>query len=294
MYGMKIQLGYTPTCDDAYMLYGLLEGKVDCRDLQIESVEANLPTLNDYASRGQLQATMISAAAYAFAFERYSLLPSGSSFAIGGGPVVVTRNSNDGGDLAGLCVAIPGATTTACTMLQIYNPALRTRILPLDKLLPAVEMGLVDCALVIHEEFVTYSQHGLHVALDLGKWWNEIHQSPMPISCCIVRDDLPLEQKNQLSEAIRQSVLYARQHHCEAMDYAMNYATGITRTQVQKFVRQYVNDLSADMGQQGADALQTFFTQAVELQILPDPQPLKILQPQPTETENIIDVCKKV
>ena len=174
------------------MLYGLLEGKVNCGDLQIVPVEQNLPTLNDYSSRGQLEATMISAAAYTFVSEHYSLLPCGSSFGIACGPVVVSREVKNDGDLTGRCVAIPGATTTACTMLQIYDPSLRTQILPLDKLLPAVEMGLVDCALVIHEEFVSYSQYGLHVIVDLGQWWAKTHNSlPMPATCCVVRDDVP-------------------------------------------------------------------------------------------------------
>lgn len=284
MCGMKIQIGYTPTADDAYMLYGLLEGKVDCGELRVEPVEAGLPTLNDYASRGQLEATMISAAAYAFVFERYSLLPCGSSFGIACGPVVVSREAKDGGNLAGMCVAIPGATTTACTMLQIYDPSLRTRILPLDKLLPAVEMGLVDCALVIHEEFVTYSQYGLGIIADLGKWWAKTHDSlPMPATCCVVHDDVPIALRNQLGTAIRDSILYARANHTTAMEYAMKYAGDANRLEVQKFVRRYVNDLSVDMGEEGIASLQKFFAQASELQILPDALPLKISQlPQST------------
>jgi len=277
---MKIQIGYTPTSDDAYMLYALLEGKVDCGDLQIEPVEGNLPTLNDYASRGQLEVTMISAAAYAFVFERYSLLTCGSSFGIGCGPVVVTLAPKDDGDLAGMCVAIPGATTTACAMLQIYDPSLRTRILPLDKLLPAVEMGLVDCALVIHEEFVTYSQHGLHVVVDLGEWWAKTHSSlPMPITCCVVHDDVPDAQRNQLGRAIRESILYAQKNHTEAMEYAMKYSGNAERAEVQKFVRGYVNHLSVDMGEEGITSLQKFFAQGAELQILPSPLPLKVISP---------------
>ena len=291
MYGMKIQLGYTPTSDDAYMLYGLLAGKVDCGELQIEPVEGNLPTLNDYSSRGQLEATMISTAAYAFVFEHYSLLPCGSSFGIGCGPLVVSREAKDKEELTGMCVGIPGATTTAFTMLQIYDQSLRTRILPLDKLLPAVEMGLVDCALVIHEEFVTYSQHGLHVAVDLGQWWAKTHNSlPMPVTCCVVRDDVPAVHQNQLVRVLRESILYARENHSEAMKYAMKYARDATTDEVQKFVRQYVNHLSVDMGQEGITSLAEFFTQAAELQILPSPLPLKIFQPQFDIDTEFVDI----
>lgn len=277
--GMKFQIGYTPTADDAYMLFGLTSGAVDTGDFQIEPVAENLPTLNDHASRSQFPLTMISAAAYPLVRNRYSLLSCGASFGLGCGPVIISREPISETELDDKNIAIPGATTTAYAMLQIYKPTLRTRILPLDKLIPAVETGLVDGALVIHEEFVTYQQWGLRVVADLGKWWAETHHDlPMPVSCCVVRKDLPADQQQRLAELIRKSAEFALANHSQAMAGSLEFSTDSDASAVERFVRQYVNDLSVDMGPTGRAALETFFTQAEEASILPPALPLEIVQ----------------
>jgi len=270
MDGMKMQLGYTPDADDAYMLYGLLQGKVATDGFDVEFVEANLQTLNDRASRGRLDATMLSAAAYPLIQDRYRILSAGASFGLGVGPVIVSREAMAPTSLPNSCIAIPGATTTACAMLQLFGPGLRTRVLPLDKLLPAVQSGLVDCALVIHEEFVTYPQLGLHVVLDLGAWWSHTHEkAPMPVTVCVVRRDVPEPLQQGLADGISRSIGYARRRHAEAMAFVSKYARGAEPADVERFVRQYVNDLSTDMGSTGRDALKTFFREAAEAGLLP-------------------------
>jgi 1,4-dihydroxy-6-naphthoate synthase len=275
---MKIQLGYTPDADDAYMLYGLIRGVIDTGGWQVEAVEASIPALNDYASHGTHHASMISAAAYALVRDRYALADSGATFGLGAGPVIVAREPIPPEKLAGMSVAIPGATTTAYAMLQLFCPALRTRILPLDKLLPAVETGLADCAVVIHEEFVTYKQWGLEVVVDLGRWWHEnFDKLPTPVTCCAIRKDLPADQQRQLAGLIRTSVEYSRSHHGEAMDFAMQYSHGAEAATTEKFVRQYVNDLSLEMGDAGHKSLETFFTKTASAKILPDALPLEIV-----------------
>ena len=111
---MKMQLGYTPNADDAYMLYGLMKGKVPTVGWELEFVEANLQTLNDRANGGRLDATMVSAAAYPLIQERYRILSAGASFGLGAGPVIVSREPIRPTKLPTSSIAIPGATTTAC------------------------------------------------------------------------------------------------------------------------------------------------------------------------------------
>ena len=141
MVGMRIQLGCTPDADDAYMLYGLTHGGVCEGDITIDIVEAPLTVLNDRASRGDLEATMLSAGAYPLVRSKYALLGAGSSFGQGCGPVVVSRDPMPADALDRTTVAIPGSTTTAYAMLQLYCPTIRTRVLPFDKLLQASRPG---------------------------------------------------------------------------------------------------------------------------------------------------------
>jgi 1,4-dihydroxy-6-naphthoate synthase len=277
---MKIQLAHTPEADDAYMLFGLSSGTVRDDELEIELIEAPLPMLNDRASRGQHELTMLSAATYAMVHRHYQLLGCGASFACGVGPVIVSREPIDPEQLGEKTIAIPGATTTAYAMLQLYEPALRTRILPFDKLLPAVDAGLVDAALVIHEEFVTFRQYGLQVIVDLAQWWTDTHdQLPMPVTCCAARTNLPEAITDRAARLVRQSIVFSRSHHDDAFDHARRYAPKSQPEQLNSFVRQYVSALSEDMGSTGRSALETFYRQAHQAQLLPDPLPLRVLAP---------------
>lgn len=278
MYIMKIQIGYTPDADDIYMLHALLTGEVDTGDLEFVATEANLQTLNDRASRGELEVSMISAASYALVRKRYVLSNAGSSFGIGCGPVILAREDIAEKDLAGKTIAIPGATTTAYAILQLYMPTLRTRILPFDKLIPAVEAGLVDCALVIHEEFIAYKQYGLRVVTDLSHWWaDRSHSLPMPVTLCALRRDLDAGIQQRIVQAVSDSARFALQHRSETLVAAIKYSHGAQPMLVDRFVREYVNELSLDMGANGRKALETFFEQTARAGILPKALPLEIL-----------------
>jgi len=165
-------------------------------------------------------------------------------------------------------VAIPGATTTAYAMLQMYAPQTRTRVLPMSKLLPALEAGLADAALLIHEEFIHAQHSGLHVMADLGKWWNKTHSLPTPVTICAVKRDLPEEIKKTVAIDVANSVRYAFDNHDEALEEALKSSGDAQRPAIENFIEQYVNELSVDMGTQGRDALEMFFTKACELGIV--------------------------
>lgn len=263
---MNLRIGHTPTADDAYMLYGLLNGRVGSK-IKYTPATASQPELNNQAACGDLDVTMLSVGAYPMVKNRYEILSAGASFGKTAGPVIVTR-SKERKPLEKMIVAIPGATTTAYAMLQMYAPNVRTRVLPMSKLLPALEAGLADAALLIHEEFVHAQHSGLHVMADLGKWWNKTHSLPAPVTVCAAKRDLPDEVKKNIETDIASSVRYAFDNHSEVFEEALKSAGEAQRPAIQNFIEQYVNELSVDMGTQGRDALEKFFTKACELGIV--------------------------
>ena len=263
---MNLRIGHTPTADDSYMLYGLLRGRVDSK-IKYTPSPASQPELNNQAACGDLDVTMLSVGAYPFVKDRYEILSAGASFGKSAGPVIVTRGK-DRKPLEKMIVAIPGSTTTAYAMLQMYAPQTRTRVLPLSKLLPALEAGLADAALLIHEEFVKAQHGGLHVLADLGKWWSKTHSLPAPVTVCAARRDMPEEIKKNVEADIANSVRYAQDNHQEVLEETMKSAGDVKRPVIENFIEQYVNDLSVDMGTQGRDALEKFFAKACELGIV--------------------------
>ena len=77
---MRIRLGHSPDPDDAFMFYGLAAGKVDDGGFQVEHVIEDIQTLNERATRGELEVTALSLHAWSYVADRYILTPWGGSF----------------------------------------------------------------------------------------------------------------------------------------------------------------------------------------------------------------------
>ena len=84
-----LTLGHSPDPDDAFMFYGLAKGLVPTHGHQFTHILQDIQTLNERATRGELDITAISIHAYAFVSDKYALLPSGASMGDGYGPMLV-------------------------------------------------------------------------------------------------------------------------------------------------------------------------------------------------------------
>lgn len=273
---MRIRLAHSPDADDAFMFYGLAAGKVDTGEYDFEHVLEDIQTLNDRASRGEMEITAISAHAYAYVRDQYVLTRCGGSFGDDYGPMIVSREPVDEDALSGKTVAVPGTTTSAFLALELYRPGLRTKMLPFDKIVPAVQAGVVDCGLIIHEAQVTYEQQGLHCAVDLGKWWRRKTDGlPLPLGCNAIRKDIAPEARAELARIIVASIEYGLAHRAEAVGYAMRFAGDMDESLAERFVGMYVNDLTLDMGDRGQRAIEEFLRRGHEAGITPNALPLE-------------------
>src|SRR5208337_4004815 len=84
-----LTLGHSPDPDDAFMFYGLARKLIPTEGFEFEHVIQDIQTLNERATRGELDITAVSIHAYACVSDRYALLPSGASMGDGYGPVLV-------------------------------------------------------------------------------------------------------------------------------------------------------------------------------------------------------------
>src|SRR5271157_5769679 len=87
-----LTLGHSPDPDDAFMFYGLARGLIPTPGLEFRHVLQDIQTLNERATRGELDITAISIHAYAHVSSQYALLPSGASMGDGYGPMLVAKN----------------------------------------------------------------------------------------------------------------------------------------------------------------------------------------------------------
>ena len=275
---MKIRLGYSNEADDAFLFHALTTGKVDLGGLQIEPVVVDFQTLNDKASRGELEATALSVHAYAYARKHYRLLRCGWTFGEGHGPVLVAREQMDGDELAQATVATGGVTSSAYLAMMLWNPSVRTRLLPSPKVLPSVETGLADAGLMAHEKEMAFELTGLVCVHDLGQWWTKKTDGlPLPLGCVAVRRDLPDDVQARLQAAVTQSVQYAVDHRGEAMAAARQAVGRLEAELADEFVGRYVTELSTDLGERGQAATEEFLKRGYEIGVVPDALPLEFV-----------------
>lgn len=274
---IPLTVGHSPDADDAFMFYGIATGAVSSGPYEIVHVVEDIQALNERALEGSLAVTAISAAVYPQVADRYQIMACGGSIGRKYGPVVLAKRGKPGQSLAGMRIAVPGAQTTAYLLLRIFSQGFTPVIMNFDAVLPALERGEVDAALVIHEGQVTWRESGYTNLVDLGQSWFDATGLPIPLGLDVVRRDLGKQAIEGIFVMLRDSIVLTRKDEEGALDYAMRYGRGIDRELCRKFVRMYVNEDTEQMGQEGKRALAELYRRAQEIGVITRVPPLDIV-----------------
>ncbi len=274
---VPISVGHSPDADDAFMFYGIASGAVSQGPYEIQHVVEDIQTLNQRALTADLEVTAISAAVYPQVADRYRILSCGASIGRKYGPVVLSKPGDTNKSLEGRRIAIPGAQTTAYLLIRIFAKGFEPVITDFDEVLPSLDRGEVDAALVIHEGQVTWKELGYVNLMDLGQVWFNETGLPIPLGLDVVRRDLGEAGIQSIFHTLRDSIVLTRDDEERALDYAMAYGRGIDRELCRTFVRMYVNDDTVQMGNEGRQALQTLYDRALAAGLIDRVPPLDIV-----------------
>lgn len=267
---MEISVGHTPDSDDAFMFYAMLTGKIQSPDFLVKHVVEDIEKLNKKAVNPELDVTAVSVHACAY-IPDYTILRSGGSFGLGYGPIVIGKNRMSDEELKKLKIAIPGKMTSAFLLLQLMIGKFEFVELNFKDIPAAVLEGKADAGLVIHETQLSYDQENLTRILDVGQWWNEATKGlPVPLGINVIKSSLGSDIIKKFDKYLRDSINYARSHPDEALDYAMQYSRGKSRSLIEKFVKMYVNEKTVDMGKEGEEAIRRLFAMAKDKKLIPD------------------------
>ncbi len=301
---IKLTLAHSPDADDAFMWWPIT-GKVDpgtgravslpairTGRLEFDAVPMDIQALNVRAmERGDLDITAISMHALSHVTDRYALTRCGASMGDGYGPKVVARPSSRSMDEwlhavrtrggGGACdgrVAVPGRQTTAFLVFSLLlgTTEFDARPMSFEHVVPAVVRGDADLGIVIHDGQITFAQDGLVQVVDLGAWWHgRTGGLPLPLGANAVRRDLDERLGRGVTASVtgllHDSIVYAMEHWEESIEYAATFAPGgATPEQIERFVRMYVNDLTADMGSRGESAVRRLLAEGAAAGFCPD------------------------
>jgi len=282
MQSTTLTLGHSPDPDDAFMFYALAKGLIPTHGFRFEHILQDIQTLNERATRGELDITAVSLHAYAHVSDKYALLPSGASMGDGYGPLLVAKQKFSRTEMAKKKIAVPGTMTSAFLALQLClgRPAkeLNYLVVPFDQIFQAVRTDAADVGLVIHEGQLTYQNEGLAVCEDLGGWWSRQNGGlPLPLGGNVIHKKFPPGVRRQISEILTASIQFSLDHRAEAVQHALQYARDMGRDLADKFVGMYVNHWTLDYGERGREAIRRFLGQAFEQGLLPHRQELEFV-----------------
>lgn len=271
-----MKIAYSPCPNDTFVFHAWAHGLVPGAP-QLEVTYADIDITNGLAASGNGPDVLkISYAALPWVLSEYALLPCGGALGRGCGPLVLAADpgmaASGGAALSGKRVAVPSERSTAYLLFRLWASQRvpggvgEIVVMPFHDIMPAVRDGIVDAGLVIHEARFTYPSYGLSLVADMGSWWEEDTGLPIPLGAIIARRTLDLAA---IAGWIRASVEYAWAHPDASMSYVMEHAQEMSPDVAKAHIDLYVNDFTADLGEQGYGAVRALLGRAAREGLVP-------------------------
>lgn len=269
---MTLQIAYSPCPNDTFVFDAWAHGRVPGAPA-IDVTFADIDITNGMAERGEWDVLKVSYAVLPWVLGEYALLPCGGALGRGCGPLVLTREA--GVDLNGKTVAVPSERSTAYLLFRLWAAAAVPGavgdivVMPFHEIMPAVRDGKVDAGLVIHEARFTYQQYGLHCLADMGEHWESTTGLPIPLGAIIAKRSLGDETLRLLAETIRTSVRMAWDDPQASRPYVLEHAQEMDPKVADQHIGLYVNEFTADLGDDGYAAVRGLLTRAAAEGLVP-------------------------
>ncbi|MCH6160968.1 1,4-dihydroxy-6-naphthoate synthase [Streptomyces marispadix] len=269
-----MSIAFSPCPNDTFVFDAWVHGRVpDAPPLDVTF--ADIDVTNGMAERGEGDVLKVSYAVLPWILGDYALLPCGGALGRGCGPLVLTRQESLPGSLKGGTVAVPSERSTAYLLFRLWaadqvpGGVGEVVVLPFHEIMPAVRDGEVDAGLVIHEARFTYQQYGLHKLADMGEHWEHTTGLPIPLGAIVARRSLGRETLLRLAESARASVRAAWDDPEASRPYVLEHAQEMDPSVADQHIGLYVNEFTADLGDDGIAAVRGLLTRAAAEGLVP-------------------------
>lgn len=259
---MKLSLGFSPCPNDTFIFDALVNNKIDTEGLEFDVCLEDVETLNKWALEGKLDITKLSFPAFFRSLENYMLLNSGSALGKGVGPLLITDSPNEFNteDINQSSVALPGLHTTANLLFSFaYPDAVDKKFILFSEIENALLNRETDLGVIIHENRFTYQQKGLHKVKDLGEYWEEKMESPIPLGGIAINQSIKRSTALKVDQLIRKSLDFAFSNYPFITDYVKQHSQSMSEDVMRQHIDLYVNNYSLDLGEEGKLAIENLY-----------------------------------
>ena len=265
---MKLTLGFSPCPNDTFIFDALVNKKIDTGEFEFEVVLADVQTLNEWALQGKLDITKLSFPAFFRSLQHYTLLNSGSALGKGVGPLLVMGSKQEITEeqVSQSTIALPGLDTTANLLFSYAYPhAQQKKFMLFSAIEDAILNDEVDFGVIIHENRFTYKDKGLHKVMDLGEYWEQKMESPIPLGGIAINQSIKRNTALKIDALIRKSLEYAFENYPTITDYVKEHSQEMSEEVMRKHIDLYVNNFSIDLGEEGQVAIENLHDVFLEL-----------------------------
>jgi 1,4-dihydroxy-6-naphthoate synthase len=256
---VKLTLGFSPCPNDTFIFDAMVNGKIDTDGLEFDVQLEDVQTLNEWAKAGKLDISKISYGVLPLILHDYITLNSGGALGKGVGPLLISKSVvSSQWVIDDKTIAVPGVNTTAHMLFSLAFPdAKNKQFLVFHEIEDAVLSGKVDAGVIIHENRFTYQDKGLTKLMDLGEYWEQQLQVPIPLGGIIAKRGLGDELARKIDGLIKQSVEYAYANYPKLTDYTRQHSQEMSESVMRQHIDLYVNNYSINLGEEGKKAVTT-------------------------------------
>ena len=177
--------------------------------------------------------------------DNYHLLNSGGALGHGVGPLLISKQMMTMDEIQGATIALPGKLTTAHLLFTLFCPAAsKKQFMAFSDIEGAILDDDVDCGVIIHENRFTYASKGLVKIQDLGEFWEQETEMPIPLGAIIARKSIASSIRNDIDSDIKRSVLFALSNPSASAQFVRKHAQEMQEDIMSRHIETYVNNYS--------------------------------------------------
>ena len=272
-------LAFSPCPNDTFIFDALVNKKIDTQGLDFDVVLEDVQTLNQFALQEKYDFTKISYGVLPLVLNNYKVLESGGALGKGVGPLLISNNEyrilNDEDENSNTKhqtknnqikrnekretrnqIAIPGENTTAHLLFSLAYPNATNKIfMPFNEIEDFVLKNEKALGVIIHENRFTYQQKELQLVKDLGTYWEETFNLPIPLGAIVAHKRIDNNLSLLVDKLIRKSIEYAFENYPTVSDYVKQHAQEMEEEVMRKHIDLYVNNFSLSLGKDGRNAV---------------------------------------
>lgn len=253
---MEISLAFSPCPNDTFIFDALVNKKIDTQGINFKVHLEDVETLNQWALQEKTDCSKISYGVLPLLLNKYKVLQSGGALGKGVGPLLISKNQQPFNSEVHNEVVIPGEHTTAHFLFSLAYPhAKNKKFLTFNAIESYVLNNPDSFGVIIHENRFTYQQKGLTKIIDLGQYWEQQTNLPIPLGGIVIHNRIDVKLATTINSLIQQSVEFAFANYPALSAYVFEHAQEMEENVIRQHINLYVNQYSVQLKKEGEHAV---------------------------------------